>query len=130
MKYLIAAALATMAITASAQAQTPPAAAAPSVQAPPSRCTAASTPAPTLPDGAAADADDMATANTAFTAWAEGERAKLQCRRSEVEELRAALAARTAEYNSGVESLNGAIASWQAEVEEFNARPQNRRRGR
>jgi hypothetical protein len=112
----------------SALAQTPPAA--PAAQAAASRCAAVSTASPSgLPDGAAADGDAMTAGNTAFTAWATTERATLECRRAEIAELRATLEARTAEYNAAADRLNTAIATWGAEVEEYNARAP-RRRGR
>jgi hypothetical protein len=131
MKYVLGAgafAFAVM-VAGSALAQTTPPAPAP--QATASRCAAVSTASPgSLPDGATADADAMNAGNTTFTAWATAERATLECRRAEIADLRATLEARTGEFNGAAERLNTSIATWQAEVDEYNARAPQRRRGR
>jgi hypothetical protein len=94
---------------------------------PPSTC-GAPPPAPTLPDGASANREDMATANTTYVAWAEAYRAVVQCRHAEAQALRAQADARAQEHNAAVEAFNTTTTAWEADVAEFNARTGNRRR--
>jgi hypothetical protein len=94
---------------------------------PPSAC-GSPTPAPTLPDGATASREDMATSNTAYVAWAEAYRAIVQCRHAEAQALRAQADARAQEHNAAVEAFNTTSTAWEAEVAEFNARTGSRRR--
>lgn len=126
MKVLIGAAAAAVLLcgVATAQEATPPPAAA-TVQVPPSHCGELPA-APALADGAGASADNMQVAMAAFTSWEAAYRGVLECRRAEAQEAQATSERRTAEFNGGVTSFNATIASWTAEVEEFNGR-QNRR---
>jgi hypothetical protein len=118
MKMLVGAAFAALMLATPAVAQTDPAASA-AVNA--TSCGALAAP-PTLPDGATADREAMEAGNTAFTAWAEANRAVLACRRAEVEALQARFQALRAEYNTGAEQLNATNTAWQADVTEFNER--------
>ena len=68
----------------------------------------------------------MTAAMAQFTAWDAAYRGVLECRRTEAQEAVATSERRTSEFNAGVTSFNGVVASWTAEVEEFNGR-QNRR---
>lgn len=124
MKVLIGAAAAALLFCGAAVAQETTAPAA-SVQVAPSRC--GELPAtPSLPDGGAASADNMQVAMASFTSWEAAYRGVLECRRAEAQEAQATSERRTAEFNGGVTGFNATIASWTAEVEEFNGR-QNRR---
>lgn len=117
--------MAAFAPAALAQTTTPPVATAPPA---PSRCGEIPTTPPALADGATANNDGMTVANTAFTTWAAQVRAIMECRHVEAEELRILSAARTAEFNAGAAQFNATVAAWQAEVDEFNARPARGRR--
>ncbi len=141
MKVLIGAAASTilLAAVAMAQAQTTTTPATPETAttttttaplppAPPSRCPALPE-SPSLPDGATANAAAMQAGNAAYQAWGTSYQQVLQCRRTEVQELRSATEARTNEYNAGARALNETTASWVAESNEFNAR-QGRRNAR
>lgn len=126
MKLLIGAAAAALLFAGSAMAQT----ATPTPPLAPSTCGAAPT-APTLPDGAHATSAQMDAGNAAYDTWAHAMQANVQCRRAEAEALRAQADARTTEYNGFAGTLNSTVASWQAEVAEYNARgPQQPRRER
>lgn len=90
---------------------------------------AALAPAPTLPDGAQADYEEMESGNAAFRAWGEATRASLECRRAEVEAARARYEALRTEFNAGAEQLNSVQTGWEADVTEFNERnPRSRSR--
>jgi len=121
MKVLLGVAAAALLMGAPAMAQTDAGAA--------NTSCAAVAPPPTLPDGATATYEQMEAANTAYSAWFESNRAALECRRVEVEAVEARRQALLTAYNGGVDQLNATKTSWEAEVEEFNARaPQQQRR--
>jgi hypothetical protein len=87
--------------------------------------------APTLPDGADATQAAMTEANTAYQTWGQERIAKLALCRAEIEALRAQLAPLEEGYRGAGIELNATVASWEAEVAEFNARePQGSRRPR
>jgi len=118
MKFASCAAAAVLMFASQALAET---ATAPAKPVPPSRC--GEVPAsPPVPDGATVDRKAMAAANQAYTVWATAAKAVLDCRRAEVEEVRAREAALTAEYNAGVDQLNGVANAFVAEAEKFNKR--------
>ncbi|UPT61594.1 MAG: hypothetical protein M0D54_14435 [Hyphomonadaceae bacterium JAD_PAG50586_4] len=119
MKFLIGAAAATLLMASPALAQTP--ATAPDV------CVGFAA-APSVPDGATATPEAMATMDTEFRAWHGTGSAKLQQCRAEVEAMRARLAATETAYNAGVALLNGTRDAWQVEVDEYNARAPARNR--
>jgi hypothetical protein len=124
MKILLGAAACALLLAAPAFAQTPPATPPAPVAA--SSCGALPA-APTLPDGATANREEMEEGNTAYRAWYEQYSANIQCRNAEATALRAQFEARFAEHNAAVETLNAANTSWTAEAEEFNARTDRRR---
>ncbi len=128
MKVVVGAVAALMMLAATAAAQTPPPATPAAAPPPASRCPAVPA-APTLPDGASANARAMDQGNTTYQTWGTSLQTVLECRRGEVTELRAAAeaalahaAARVAEYNAGAAELNTVTTAWQADVTEFNAR--------
>ena len=126
MKLLIGAAAAALLLTGTAMAQT-----ATPTTLPASSCGAAPT-VPTLPDGATATNAQIEAGNNAYNTWAQAMQANVQCRRAEAEALRAQADARTTEYNGYAQQLNQTVATWQAEVAEYNARgqqPSRRERG-
>ncbi len=128
MKLFMGVAVAAMLIATPVLAQTGgETAVTPTAPVPPSTC-GAPPPAPTLPDGASADRDDMAAGNTTYTSWAEAYRVVVLCRHAEAQALRAQADARAQEHNAAVESFNATTATWEADVTEFNARTGNRRR--
>lgn len=85
---------------------------------------------PTLPDGATANHEAMQVAQDALQAFDTTYRANLQCRRAELDRLTAQLQARRDEYNNGASNLNALLATWQTEIDEFNARQPRRRNNR
>lgn len=125
MKLLLGAAMAAALLATPAFAQTTPPAT-PAAPVAPSPCGALPA-APSLPDGATANREEMEAGNTAYRAWYEQYAANIACRAAEATALRAQYEARFAEHNSAVEALNTANASWVAEAEEFNARTDRRR---
>jgi hypothetical protein len=72
----------------------------------------------------------MQTAQDALQAYDTAYRANLQCRRAELDRLTAQLQARRDEYNNGAGNLNALLATWQTEIDEFNARQPRRRNNR
>lgn len=115
MKFAGFAALAVSLFAWPAVAETPPA------PVPPSRCGEMPA-APTVPDGATADRKTMAAAADGYKAWGTAATTVLDCRKKEIEELRAREAALTAEYNKGVDQLNTVANAMTAEAEKFNKR--------
>lgn len=95
-------------------------------QPPASRCAALAAP-PSLPEGSQASAPQMNEAMAAFSAWETSYRETLTCRRTEAQEAQAIQQARTQEFNSSIQAYNATVASWTAEVEEYNSRQGNRR---
>jgi hypothetical protein len=81
-----------------------------------------------LPDGATANRQAMDAATQRFNAWAEANNQALACKRDRAEAARAQADALTNEFNTENNALRAAIAAWQTEVDEFNARPQRRER--
>jgi hypothetical protein len=128
MKLVIGAAAAALLLVAPVAAQTPPAGppAAPPVS---SNCGNFG-PAPTLPDGAAADREQIAAGNTLYDSWGQERLAKLRLCRAEIEALRAQLAPLEQAYTASNTELNGVVAAWTVEVAEFNARPASSRNRR
>jgi hypothetical protein len=98
MKFAACAALAVTLFAWQAVAETPAA------PVPPSRCGEMPA-APAVPDGATADRKAMTAATEAYKAWGTAATAALDCRKKEIEELRAREAALTGEYNKGVDQL-------------------------
>jgi hypothetical protein len=127
MKVWIGAATMAVLLCGAAAAQETLGAPPPNYQVPASRC-AELPAAPAVVDGAAANAEVMQTAIATFNAWDASFREILQCRRVEAQEAQAIQQARTQEFNGAVQSYNAAVASVQAEVEEYNGRQNNRRR--
>jgi len=128
MKVLIGAAAMAVLLSGAAAAQentlgAPP----PNYQVPASRC-AELPAAPTMPDGADANAQAMQIAMAAFNTWDASYREILQCRRVEAQEAQAIQQARTQEFNGAVQSYNATVAAVQADVEEYNGRQNTRRR--
>lgn len=118
MKFLIGAAAATLLMASPALAQTPDL---------PESCTGFAA-APTLPDGATADREAIAAADTQFREWHGAGSAKLSQCRAEIEAARARLTALEGAYNQAVGVMNSTRDAWVVEVEEFNARsPRSRR---
>lgn len=130
MKVLIGAAAAVMMFAAAAAAQTT----APTTTTSPPAATAAASRCPALPatdltgvpDGATATGEQMAAANTQYSAWSTSLVSVLECRKAEHDELLATLNARRAEYNAGKARLDAGNAAWTAESEEYCARPRMR----
>jgi hypothetical protein len=120
MKVWIGAATMAVLLCGAAAAQETLGAPPPNYQVPASRC-AELPAAPAVVDGAAANAEGMQTAIATFNAWDASFREILQ-------EAQAIQQARTQEFNGAVQSYNAAVASVQAEVEEYNGRQNNRRR--
>lgn len=88
--------------------------------------------APTLPDGATANAAAITTGDTTFRAWHVSGSEKLGQCRAEVEAARARVRELEALHNSAAEQLNVTRDAWQVEVTEYNARgaaPARRERG-
>jgi hypothetical protein len=118
MKFASGAAAAALIFVSQALAETAPA---PARAVPPSRC--GDLPAsPVVPDGATADRKAMTAATEAYTAWSTATKTVLDCRRAEVEELRAREKVLTAEYNAGVDQLNDVSNAVVAETAKFNGR--------
>ncbi len=113
MKLLIGAAAAALMFAATAAAQTPPAVSA--------NCSGFA-PAPTLPDGAIATRSAVEQANTRYEAWAAARHAKLRLCQAEIEALQEQMNPLVQAFNATNTELNAVVASWQAEVAEFNAR--------
>lgn len=88
---------------------------------PPSRCGAFPA-TPSIPDGAKADRKAMMAANEAVTTWGKSAQPVLDCRRAEVQELRARLDALTKEYNDGIAQSEALVKTYEAEAAKFNAR--------
>lgn len=93
----------------------------PAAPVPPSRCGELPA-APAVPDGATADRKTMTAAAEAYKAWGTAATAALDCRKKEIEELRAREAALTGEYNQGVDQLNTVANAMTTEAEKFNKR--------
>lgn len=125
MKVLMGAAVVALLIAAPANAQTGATTSAPTAAAA-SSCGPVPE-MPTLPDGANANRNEMERANTAYMEWSTAMRANLDCRRAEWQAMDQAADARLAEHNTAAAALTTANTNWQAEVEEFNTRPGNRR---
>jgi hypothetical protein len=125
MKLLLGAAVAAVLLATPVFAQTTPPAP-PAAPVAPSPC-GALPPAPSLPDGATSNREEMEAGNTAYRAWYEQYTANIACRAAEATGLRAQYEARFTEHNAAVEALNAANTSWVAEAEEFNARTDRRR---
>jgi hypothetical protein len=86
-------------------------------------------PAPTLPDGASANYEEMERGNTAYNTWAATNTTVLECRRAEVEAVRARHEALRAEFTAGVDQSRAVRTTWEADVAEFNDRnPRSRTR--
>lgn len=122
MRLVLGAAVAALLMATPAMAQNDTAAA------PAASCGAVSAAPTGMPDGATASRNVVEAYTTSFNAWAETTNAVLACKRGRAEAARAQADALTAEFNTENGSLRDTIASWTAEVEEFNAR--NPRRGR
>jgi hypothetical protein len=121
MRLLLGAAVAALLIASPAMAQTGAA---------PATCGAV-TPAPTdMPDGATASRPDVEAFTERFNAWAEANNQVLACKRTRAEQARAQADAYTNEFNTENATLRQTIATWTAEVEEFNARNVPARRDR
>lgn len=129
MKMLAGVALAALLLAGAAAAQTPPAApgTAPAVALPPPPPSHCGTipPAPQLPDGASANANQMTAGNTAYQAWANDAQAKINCRRAEVEAIVAQAISIRDQFNQSVVGVNGTTTAWQASVDAYNARHNN-----
>ena len=84
------------------------------------------------PDGATATREAMEAYTQRFNAWAAAGTAVMSCKRTHLEQARAALDALAAEFNTQTGARNTTIEAWTAEVAEFNARAPARpeRRGR
>lgn len=124
MRVLIGAAAAALLFASSAVAQTPEPAA-PAVPVSPN-CTGFD-PVPAFPDGATANAAAMAEGNELYQTWGNARLAKLQTCRAEIETMRAQLRPMEEGFTNANNELREAVAAWQAEVEEFNARGNSRR---
>jgi len=123
MKLLVGVAVAALLIASPAMAQTDTAPAAPAT------CGTIG-PAPTdQPDGATATRQQVEAFTTRFNTWAEATNAVLSCKRQRAEAARAQADAMAAEFNTENNGLRTAIAAWQTEVDEFNARAPARDRG-
>jgi hypothetical protein len=122
MKLLLGAAVAALLFASPAMAQTDPAAA-------PATCGAIAAAPSDQPDGATATREQIEAFTTRFNTWAEATNAVLSCKRTRAEAARAQADAMASEFNTDNNGLRTAIASWQTEVDEFNARAPARDRG-
>lgn len=121
MRLVVGAALAALLFAAPAAAQTETPAPAPA-QAQASSC-AALLPTPSnLPDGAAANRQQMTRANEQVVAWASAMHPILDCRRQEAAAAQARAQALTQQYNADANAFSASVTAWQAETEEFNTR--------
>ena len=120
MRILIGAAAAALLLASPALAQT---------EAAPSAC-AGFAAAPTLPDGATANAAAITAGDTSFRTWHTAGAEKLGQCRAEVEAARARVRELEALHNAAAEQLNGTRDAWQVEVNEYNARGGENRRER
>jgi len=85
--------------------------------------------APTgMPDGAEANIRAVNAYTERFNAWADANAAVLTCKRERADAARAHADALTTEWNTENGARRAAIAAWQVEVDEFNARNQGARR--
>jgi hypothetical protein len=120
---VISAALAALALTAVASAQTATAPAAAPI--PASRCPGFP-PEPVLPDGATARSSrQMQEAEQTYQQWGLDYQAVLACRRTEIEEMLPVVRtheARANEYNTAARALNAFTQNWVAEVQEYCTR--------
>lgn len=112
MRILIGAAAAALLLASPALAQT---------EAAPSAC-AGFAAAPTLPDGATANAAAITAGDTAFRAWHGVGAEKLTQCRAEVEAARARVRELEALHNTAADQLNTTRDAWQVEVNEYNGR--------
>jgi hypothetical protein len=111
MRILIGAAVAALLLASPALAQ----------EAAPSAC-AGFAAAPTLPDGATANAAAITTGDATFRTWHTAGAEKLVQCRAEVEAARARVRDLEALHNTAADQLNGTRDAWQVEVNEYNAR--------
>ena len=111
MKLLIGGTAVAMLLAGAAFAQTEPAA--PVAPAANSQCADVGS-EPTLPDGTSANNRAMMAGDTAYQAWAQTARASLQCRRSELDLLRAREQALVEESNTLAARVNGLSERWVA----------------
>ena len=88
---------------------------------PPSRC-GAFPPSPAMPDGSKADRKAMMAANEAVANWSKAAQPVLDCRRVEIDELRAREQALTKEYNAGIAQSDALVKAYEGEAAKFNAR--------
>jgi len=87
-------------------------------------------PAPPLADGAAATHEQMTEKNTEIAAWvAQREQQEDACE-AQINALQAQLAPMVSAYNAAGPERVQIVNSWNAEVQEFSARPQQPRRQR
>lgn len=112
MRILIGAAAAALLLASPALAQT---------EATPNVC-AGFAAAPTLPDGATANAAAITAGDTSFRAWHTAGAEKLGQCRAEVEAAFARARELEAQHNAAAAQLNGTRDAWQVEVNEYNAR--------
>lgn len=78
--------------------------------------------APTLPDGATANRQAIERGNARYAAWSQARVARLQACKVEIETLQAQLRPMIAAFEPAKAELDAVVASWTAEVEEFNTR--------
>lgn len=121
MKLLIGAAAAALLMATPALAQTDTAA-------PAASCGTLEPVPADAPDGATASREVVEAYTQRFNEWGERSNAVLACKRAEAEAARARADALTTQFNTENSMVRDAIATWTAEVAEFNARPQRQRR--
>lgn len=88
------------------------------------------TPAPTIPDGATANNNQMRDARTALEAWRTTRQAELVACQTAVQALQAQAAAAVTAYNTAATETDATITRFAAENEEYNARAPTQRRER
>jgi Skp family chaperone for outer membrane proteins len=121
MKVLLGATAALMLLASPALAQTQTAAL-------PAQCNF--TAAPTIPDGAAANNNQMRDARTAVEAWRNTRQAELAACQTAVQALQAQAQAAVTAHNTAATETDAVITRFAAENEEYNARAPNQRRER
>ncbi len=114
--FLAAAVIAAFATTAYAQETT-------TAAAPVAPSTCGEVPAaPTPPNGARANAEQMAAAVAQYEAWNTATTSTLQCRIQEARATRAQADARETEYNAALAAGQAAGVAWQTQVDAYQAR--------
>lgn len=122
MRLLVCTAVAAIAVSGAALAQTPPAPASAALSA---NCTTLSAP-PAVPDGATTPRREMERAIEGYRAWQTGYTAQVERCRADIKALEDLAAANARAFTEAQQPFVAASQAWVAEVDEFNARAPRR----